>query len=97
MATMTLKKTQTGTMKAQLEDILMAVSWSELSRMPLATEGTQERLTVRSATISGPLPNEGILLAGIENTAIYGRAVFLLAVSRVADCGRGRYTASFEK
>ena len=32
MATMTLKKTQTGTMKAQLADILMAVSWSDLSR-----------------------------------------------------------------
>ena len=32
MATMTLKETQTGTMKAQLADILMAVSWSDLSR-----------------------------------------------------------------
>ena len=64
MATMTLKKTQTGTMKAQSEDILMDVSWSELSRMPLATEGTQERLAVRSAMIV---------------------------------CGRGRYTAGFEK
>ena len=27
-----IKKTQTGTMKAQLADILMAVSWSDLSR-----------------------------------------------------------------
>ena len=32
MATMTLKDTQKCTMKAQLADILMAVSWSDLSR-----------------------------------------------------------------
>lgn len=32
MATMTLKDTQRGTMKAQLSDILLAVSWSDLSR-----------------------------------------------------------------
>ena len=32
MATMTLKETQRGTMKAQLSDILLAVSWSDLSR-----------------------------------------------------------------
>ena len=32
MATMTLKETQAGTMKAQLADILLAVSWSDLSR-----------------------------------------------------------------
>lgn len=32
MATMTLKETQKGTMKAQLSDILLAVSWSDLSR-----------------------------------------------------------------
>ena len=29
---MTLKETQKGTMKAQLSDILLAVSWSDLSR-----------------------------------------------------------------
>lgn len=29
---MTLKDTQRGTMKAQLSDILLAVSWSDLSR-----------------------------------------------------------------
>lgn len=32
MATMTLKETQTDTMKARLSDILMAVSWSDISR-----------------------------------------------------------------
>ena len=32
MATMTLKETQTDTMKAKLSDILMAVSWSDISR-----------------------------------------------------------------
>lgn len=32
MATMTLKENKQGTMKAQLSDILMVVSWSELSR-----------------------------------------------------------------
>lgn len=32
MATMTLKETQKGTMKSQLSDILLAVSWSDLSR-----------------------------------------------------------------
>ena len=29
---MTLKETQQGTMKAQLSDILLAVSWAEISR-----------------------------------------------------------------
>lgn len=32
MATMTLKEAQTDTMKAQLSDILMAISWSDISR-----------------------------------------------------------------
>lgn len=32
MATMTLKETQTGTMKATLQDILLAVSWADISR-----------------------------------------------------------------
>lgn len=32
MATMTLKKTQAGTMKAELEDILLAISWADLSK-----------------------------------------------------------------
>lgn len=32
MATMTLKETQTGTMKAELEDILLAISWADLSK-----------------------------------------------------------------
>ncbi|MBR3493516.1 MAG: DUF5053 domain-containing protein [Bacteroidales bacterium] len=31
MATMTLKETQQGTMKKQLEDILLAISWRELA------------------------------------------------------------------
>ena len=29
---MTLKETQTGTMKAELEDILLAISWADLSK-----------------------------------------------------------------
>ena len=32
MATMTLKETQAGTMKAELEDILLAISWADLSK-----------------------------------------------------------------
>uniref|UniRef100_A0AB33JAT9 DUF5053 domain-containing protein n=2 Tax=unclassified Prevotella TaxID=2638335 RepID=A0AB33JAT9_9BACT len=32
MATMTLKKEKTGTMKAQLQDILLSISWSDLSK-----------------------------------------------------------------
>ena len=32
MAVMTLKETQTGTVKAQLSDILMLVSWADISR-----------------------------------------------------------------
>lgn len=32
MATMTLKGNKKGTMKAQLQDILLAVSWSDISR-----------------------------------------------------------------
>ncbi len=32
MATMTLKETQAGTMKATLEDILLAISWADLSK-----------------------------------------------------------------
>ena len=31
MTTMTLKETQQGTMKKQLEDILLAISWRELA------------------------------------------------------------------
>ncbi len=32
MATMTLKATQTDSMKAKLEDILLAISWADLSK-----------------------------------------------------------------
>ena len=32
MATMTIKETQAGTVKAELEDILLAISWSDLSK-----------------------------------------------------------------
>lgn len=32
MATMTLKGTQVGTIKAELEDILLSISWSDLSK-----------------------------------------------------------------
>ena len=32
MATMTLPKEKTSTMKVQLKDILLAISWSDLSR-----------------------------------------------------------------
>lgn len=32
MATMTLKETQTGTMKSHLQDILLAISWADLSK-----------------------------------------------------------------
>lgn len=32
MATMTLRPTQTGTMKATLEDILLAISWADISK-----------------------------------------------------------------
>jgi len=31
MATMILKTTQTGTVKAQLEDLLISISWSDLA------------------------------------------------------------------
>ena len=32
MAVRTIKETQSGTVKAQLSDILLAISWSDLSR-----------------------------------------------------------------
>ena len=32
MATMTLKETQVGTIKAELEDILLSISWADLSK-----------------------------------------------------------------
>lgn len=32
MATMTLKETQAGTIKAKLADILLAISWADLSK-----------------------------------------------------------------
>jgi hypothetical protein len=32
MATMTIKETQAGTVKADLQDILLAISWSDLSK-----------------------------------------------------------------
>lgn len=32
MATMTLPKEKTSTMKVQLKDILLAISWADLSR-----------------------------------------------------------------
>lgn len=32
MATMTIKETEAGTVKADLQDILLAISWSDLSK-----------------------------------------------------------------
>ena len=32
MATMTIKETEAGTIKADLQDILLAISWSDLSK-----------------------------------------------------------------
>ena len=32
MATMTIKETQAGTVKADLQDILLAISWADLSK-----------------------------------------------------------------
>ena len=40
MATMTLKETQAGTMKATLEDILLAVSWADISREYFGKSGS---------------------------------------------------------
>lgn len=40
MAVMTLKKTQAGTMKAQLSDLLISISWSELARRYFGRSGS---------------------------------------------------------
>lgn len=40
MAVMTLKETQTGTIKAQLSDILMHVSWGDISREYFGKSGS---------------------------------------------------------
>lgn len=40
MATMTLKETQQGTMKKQLEDILLAISWRELANRYFEKSGS---------------------------------------------------------
>lgn len=40
MAVMTLKETQTGTVKAQLADILMHVSWGDISREYFGKSGS---------------------------------------------------------
>ena len=40
MATMTLKKTQTDTMKALLEDLLISISWSDLSKRYFGKSGS---------------------------------------------------------
>ena len=40
MAVMTLKETQTGTVKAKLSDILMHVSWGDISREYFGKSGS---------------------------------------------------------
>ncbi len=40
MATMTLKKTQAGTMKAQLYDLLISISWADLSKRYFGKSGS---------------------------------------------------------
>lgn len=40
MATMTLKATQTGTMKAQLYDLLISISWADLSKRYFGKSGS---------------------------------------------------------
>lgn len=40
MATMTLKETQAGTMKAQLNDLLISISWSDLSKRYFGKSGS---------------------------------------------------------
>lgn len=40
MATMTLKATQAGTMKAQLHDLLISISWSDLSHRYFGKSGS---------------------------------------------------------
>lgn len=40
MATMTLKATQTGTVKAQLEDLLISISWSDLAKRYFGKSGS---------------------------------------------------------
>ncbi|WP_315402997.1 DUF5053 domain-containing protein [Hoylesella saccharolytica] len=40
MATMTLKKTQTDTMKTQLHDLLISISWSDLSKRYFGKSGS---------------------------------------------------------
>lgn len=40
MATMTLRETQAGTMKAQLSDLLISISWSDLARRYFGKSGS---------------------------------------------------------
>lgn len=40
MATMTLKETQKGTMKAQLYDLLISISWADLSKRYFGKSGS---------------------------------------------------------
>lgn len=40
MATMTLKATQAGTMKAQLYDLLISISWADLSKRYFGKSGS---------------------------------------------------------
>lgn len=40
MATMTLKASQTGTMKAQLYDLLISISWADLSKRYFGKSGS---------------------------------------------------------
>mgnify|MGYP003196534277 CR=1 FL=1 len=40
MATMTLKKTQNETMKAQLNDLLISISWSDLAKRYFGKSGS---------------------------------------------------------
>lgn len=40
MATMTLKDTQAGTMKAQLHDLLISISWSDLAKRYFGKSGS---------------------------------------------------------
>lgn len=40
MATMTLKQTQAGTMKARMEDLLISISWSDLAKRYFGKSGS---------------------------------------------------------
>ena len=83
MATMTLKKTQTGTMKAQLADILMAVSCLEqIGVLTLLGQGLNIAFEGNHYAVTGIL---GVLSSIVDNVPLVAGCMGMYPVQPTGD------------